>query len=156
MRVGQGLDVHRFSDDPTRPLWLGLVALPDHVGLVGHSDADVVTHAIIDALLGAALLGDIGTHFPDNDEQWSGVASQHLLEATLRLVHNAGYRVTSVDVTIVAEQPKIAPYREKMVFALSEVVGCPVSVKATTAEGLGPIGRVEGMAALAICLIEEN
>jgi 2-C-methyl-D-erythritol 2,4-cyclodiphosphate synthase len=155
MRIGQGIDVHRFSDDPSRELRLGLVRLDGETGLVGHSDADVVTHALIDALLGAANLGDIGRHFPDDDPQFSGVASRTMLVEVLRRVAGAGFRPVSADVTIMAERPKLAPHMPAMSEELSEVVGCVVSVKATTVEGLGALGRAEGIAATAIALLEE-
>jgi len=155
VRIGQGLDVHRFSDDPERELWLGLIHVPGHPGLLGHSDADVVTHALIDALLGAAAMGDIGRHFPDDDPQFAGVASRTMLVEVLRRVRATGWRPVSADVTIVAERPKLVGHMAAMAAALTEVVGCEVSVKATTAEGLGALGRVEGMGALAVTLLEE-
>src|SRR5665213_2347827 len=154
MRIGQGIDVHRFSDDPSRELRLGLVRLDGETGLVGHSDADVVTHALIDALLGAANLGDIGRHFPDDDPQFSGVASRTMLVEVLRRVAGAGFRPVSADVTVIAERPQLAPHMPAMSEELSEVVGCVVSVKATTVEGLGALGRAEGIAATAIALLE--
>ncbi len=155
MRIGQGVDVHRFSNDQSRELVLGLVHLDGEQGLVGHSDADVVTHALIDALLGAANLGDIGRHFPDSDPANLGIASRVMLDETLGLLSRAGYRPVSGDVTILAEKPRLAPHMPTMSEALSAAVGCVVSVKATTTEGLGPIGRREGIAAMAIVLTEE-
>ncbi len=155
MRIGQGIDVHRFSDDPSRELWLGLVHLEGETGLVGHSDADVVTHALIDALLGAANLGDIGRHFPDSDSEFAGVASRTMLTETLRLVQDAGFRPHSADVTVVAERPKLVSWMPRMSDQLSHTLGCVVSVKATTAEGLGALGRAEGVAASAVVLLEE-
>ena len=155
MRIGQGIDVHRFSDDQNRELVLALVPLVGEPGLLGHSDADVVTHALIDALLGAANLGDIGRHFPDNDPENLGIASRVMLDETLALLSRAGYRPVSGDVTILAEKPRLAPHMPAMSGALSKAVGCVVSVKATTTEGLGPIGRREGIAAMAIVLVEE-
>jgi 2-C-methyl-D-erythritol 2,4-cyclodiphosphate synthase len=155
MRIGNGIDVHRFSEDSRRELWLGLVLLPGETGLEGHSDADVATHALIDALLGAANLGDIGRHFPDNDPAWSGVASRTMLTEVLNRVTSAGFRPVSVDVTILAEKPRLAPHMDAMSQELTKVVGCVVSVKATTAEGLGALGRAEGIAANAIALLEE-
>lgn len=154
LRIGHGLDVHRLSDDPSRTLMLALVEVAGAPGLEGHSDADVATHALCDALLGAANLGDLGRHFPDSDPDYEGVPSRRLLEETLRLVHDGGYRVTSADVTIIAERPRLAPYMDAMSTALSELVGVTVSVKATTTEGLGAIGRVEGIAATAVVLLE--
>ncbi|MDE2281692.1 MAG: 2-C-methyl-D-erythritol 2,4-cyclodiphosphate synthase [Actinomycetales bacterium] len=153
MRIGQGVDVHRFSDDAGRPLWLGLTEVPDSPGLAGHSDADVATHAVADALLGAAGLGDIGRHFPDSDPSTEGIASATLLTAIVDRVLDAGYRAMSVDVTIVAQRPKLAPYLATMAQRLTHAVGAPVSVKATTTEGLGAIGRAEGIAATAVAIV---
>jgi 2-C-methyl-D-erythritol 2,4-cyclodiphosphate synthase len=155
VRIGQGIDVHRFSDDASRDLYLGLVHLEGERGLAGHSDADVATHALIDALLGAANLGDIGRHFPDSDPELLGVASHAMLVETLRRVALAGFRPMSADVTIIAERPRLAPHMSRMSHELSAAVGCVVSVKATTAEGLGALGRSEGIAATAIALLEE-
>ena len=156
MRIGHGIDVHRVSDDASRPLWLGLVEVPDAPGLVGHSDADVATHALCDALLGAANLGDLGRHFPDTDEATAGVSSRELLARTVLLVHAAGFRIISADLTIIAERPRLAPYMNAMSEELTNVVGTIVSVKATTAEGLGALGRVEGIGAIAVALVEET
>jgi 2-C-methyl-D-erythritol 2,4-cyclodiphosphate synthase len=142
--------------DATRPLYLGLTRIEDEYGLEGHSDADVVAHAIADALLGAADLGDLGVYFSDRDEQWRGVASRVILVETVRLVAEAGFRCVNADVTVIAERPRLAPWRDQMRAALSEVVGAPVSVKATTHEGLGAIGRAEGIAAHAVVLIGET
>jgi len=155
VRIGQGIDVHRFSDDETRELHLGLLRLDGQRGLAGHSDADVATHALIDALLGAANLGDIGRHFPDNDPQYSGIASRTMLTETMRRVLQAGFRPVSADVTILAEKPRLAQFMPAMSEEMSAVVGCIVSVKATTTEGLGVIGRAEGIAASAVVLVEE-
>ena len=156
MRIGQGIDAHRFSEDPARPLWLGLVAIEGSAGLAGHSDADVATHALCDALLGGANLGDLGRHFPDSDPATAGISSRELLERTVRLVATAGFRVASADVTIIAEQPKLAAQMPDMSRQLSEVVGAIVSVKATTVEGLGALGQGEGIAASAVALLEES
>jgi 2-C-methyl-D-erythritol 2,4-cyclodiphosphate synthase len=155
MRIGQGLDVHAFSDDGDRELWLGLVRIPDAIGLVGHSDADVVTHALCDALLGAGNLGDLGRHFPDNDPAFAGISSRQLLEETVALLRVDGYRVLSGDVTIIAERPKLALFMPDMSHELSDVVGATISVKATTFEGLGAFGRGEGIGASAVVLVEE-
>jgi 2-C-methyl-D-erythritol 2,4-cyclodiphosphate synthase len=155
MRIGQGIDVHRFSTDPLRELWLGLVLIPDVIGLEGHSDADVATHALIDALLGAANLGDIGHHFPSTDERFAGVKSESMLSATRELLVSSGFRVTSADLTIIAEQPKLAWFIPTMSERLSQIVGAIVSVKATTVEGLGAIGRAEGIGTSAVVLVEE-
>ncbi len=156
MRIGQGIDVHAFSDDGDRELWLGLVHIPNGPGLVGHSDADVATHALCDALLGAANLGDLGRHFPDHDPAFAGASSRKLLEETVALLRADGYRVLSADVTIMAERPKLVLYMPAMSHELSTVVGASVSVKATTFEGLGAFGRGEGMGASAVVLIEET
>lgn len=156
MRIGNGFDIHRFSDDEQRPLWLGLIKIPGARGLHGHSDADAVTHAVIDALLGAAGQGDIGQHFPDSDLALSGISSRAMLEHVIRVVHESGYRVVNVDITVIAETPRLAPFRDEIARSLSDAVGAPVSLKATTMEGLGPIGAREALAALAVCLVEEN
>lgn len=156
MRIGQGIDVHRFSEDPNRELWLGLVLVPEGPGLLGHSDADAATHALCDALLGAANLGDLGRHFPDSDPAYRGVSSRWLLETTVALIRAEGFRVESADVTIVAERPKIADYMPNMSAELSVVTGTKVSVKATTYEGLGAIGRGEGVLASAIVLLSSE
>lgn len=156
MRIGHGLDVHAFSDDNARPLWLGLIEVPDAKGLAGHSDADVVTHALCDALLGGANCGDIGRHFPDTDESTKNVSSKKLLEHCVRLVHDAGFIVEAADITIVAQTPKLAPYLSAMSDELSAVVGTVVSLKATTTEGLGALGRSEGIGASAVALLREK
>jgi len=156
VRIGQGIDIHRVSDEPDRALWLGLVHVPDAPGLNGHSDADVATHALCDALLGAANLGDLGRYFPDSDSAFAGASSRRLLEGTVALVRAEGYRVLSGDVTIIAERPRLALFMPAMSRELSNVVGATVSVKATTAEGLGALGRVEGIGASAVVLIEDQ
>lgn len=153
IRVGQGFDIHPFSDDPSRPLVLGGITFPGEKGLVGHSDADAVAHAITDALLGAAGLGDIGLHFPDTDPAWRGANSMNLLAATVTLVRDRGWSIANVDTSVVLETPKLAPYRGAMVEALTETVGAPVSVKAKRAEGLGAVGRREGIACFAVALL---
>lgn len=154
MRVGLGFDVHPFSDDPTRRLVLGGVHLPGERGLAGHSDADVVAHAIADALLGAGGLGDLGQHFPDTDPAWAGADSLAILAGVVDLLAGAGWSVGNVDCTVVLEAPRLAPYRAQMVANLAGVVGAAVSVKATRAEGLGAIGRGEGVACWAVALVE--
>jgi 2-C-methyl-D-erythritol 2,4-cyclodiphosphate synthase len=156
MRIGHGLDVHRVSDDPLRSLWLGLVEIPGAPGLVGHSDADAATHALCDALLGAANLGDLGRHFPDTDPQFAGSSSRRLLEETVALVAASGLRTISADLTIIAERPKLSDFMPRMSDELSAVVGALVTVKATTTEGLGALGRVEGIGASAVALLEET
>lgn len=156
MRIGQGFDVHRFSDDPTRRLVLGGVHLPGARGLAGHSDADVIAHAIGDALLGAGGLGDLGQHFPDTDPAWAGADSLAILAGVVALLTDAGWSVANVDCTVVLEAPTLAPHREQMVANLAGVVGADVSVKATRAEGLGAIGRGEGVACWAVALVERR
>jgi 2-C-methyl-D-erythritol 2,4-cyclodiphosphate synthase len=153
LRVGNGFDVHRWSDDPGRPLVIGGVAFEGERGLEGHSDADPVAHACIDALLGAAGLGDIGSMFPDTDERWKGADSVVLLEAAARLVRGAGWAVQNVDCTVVLDSPKLAPVREAAQARLSEAVGAPVTVKGKRTEGVGALGRGEGVVAWAVALI---
>ena len=153
IRVGQGFDVHPWSDDPDRPLVLGGVVLPGDRGLTGHSDADVVAHAVADALLGAAGLGDIGTHFPDTDSRWQGADSLTLLARVVELVRAEGWSVANVDTTVILEVPRLSPHKSAMEEQLSGVVGAPVSVKAKRAEGLGALGRGEGAACFAVALL---
>jgi 2-C-methyl-D-erythritol 2,4-cyclodiphosphate synthase len=155
--AGIGYDSHRLS--PGRRLILGGVEIPGGLGLDGHSDADVLTHAVIDALLGAAGLGDIGEHFPDTDERWRDADSLELLEDVLEQVDAAGLRVENVDCTIVMERPKLGPHRDAIRGRLAEVLGLQsgrVNVKATTGEGIGFVGRGEGVAALAVASLEES
>jgi 2-C-methyl-D-erythritol 2,4-cyclodiphosphate synthase len=153
MRIGHGTDVHRFSDAPGRTLVLGGVVIPDARGLEGHSDADVATHALCDAILGAAGLGDLGRHFPDDDPSTEGVSSVTLLERCCALARDAGHAVENGDVTIVAQTPRLGAHLDAMARTLSDAVGRPISVKATTTEGLGAIGRSEGIAATAVALL---
>ena len=155
-RVGIGFDVHHFSDDPDRRLILGGIVLEGERALAGHSDADVVAHAVADALLGAAGLGDIGQHFPDTDPQWAGADSMVLLRHVIGLVTGAGWTVANVDTSVVLEAPKLAPHRQVIQGALTAAVGAPVSVKAKRAEGLGALGRGEGIACWAVALLEEG
>ena len=152
-RVGQGFDVHPWSDDPDRALVLGGVVVPGERGLAGHSDADVVAHAVADALLGAAGLGDIGAHFPDTDSRWRGADSLTLLAHVVGLVQAEGWSIGNVDTTVILEAPKLAPHKPAMEERLSEVVGSAVTVKAKRAEGLGALGRGEGVACLAVALL---
>ena len=147
-RVGIGYDSHRFGAD--RALLLGGVEIPHHRGLEGHSDADVVIHAVIDALLGAAGGGDIGSHFPPSEERWRDADSAELLAA---IVERIGGDPVNVDVTVICEEPKLGPHREAIERRLTGLVGAPVSVKATTNEGMGAIGRGEGIAAMAVALV---
>lgn len=154
-RVGYGYDVHRFAAD--RRLWLCGVEIPADRGLLGHSDADVALHALCDALLGAAALRDIGYHFPDTDPAYAGADSKRLLAEVARMVRDKGYSIGNVDVTIIAQAPKLAPYIEAMRAKVAEVLNLDiddVSVKATTTEHLGFTGRKEGIAASAVALIE--
>src|SRR5580698_773197 len=155
MRIGQGIDIHRFSDDPHRPLVLGGIELEGARGLGCHSDADAVCHALSDAVLGAVGLGDLGRHFPDTDPVWEGANSVELLIEVARLAREQGYACVNADCTVVADTPRLAPYTGLMVERLSTVLGAPVSVKATRAEGLGALGRAEGIACLAIVLLEQ-
>lgn len=153
VRVGQGFDVHPWSDDPGRDLVLGGVVLAGERGLAGHSDADVVAHAAADALLGAAGLGDIGAHFPDTDPQWRGADSLTLLAHVVGLVRAEGWSIGNVDTTVITEAPKLAPHKAAMQERLTGVVGAAVTVKAKRAEGLGALGRGEGVACFAVALL---
>ncbi len=155
-RVGQGFDVHPFSTDAGRRLVLGGVVVPEGPGLAGHSDADVVAHAVSDALLGGAGLGDLGQLFPDSDPAWAGADSIELLRQVIGRVASSGYSVENVDCTVVAERPRLATLTAAMEARLGEAVGGPVSVKATRAEGLGAIGRAEGIAGLAVVLLRRT
>jgi 2-C-methyl-D-erythritol 2,4-cyclodiphosphate synthase len=156
MRVGFGYDVHRFVQG--RPLVLGGVEIPHEQGLLGHSDADVLLHAICDAMIGAAALGDIGAHFPDTSAEFKGISSLVLLERTAELIGGRGLRVANIDSTIVAQRPRLAAFIPQMVAEISSRIGVPpdcVNVKATTTEKLGFAGREEGIAAYAVVLVEE-
>lgn len=157
MRIGYGYDLHRFADD--RPLVLGGVTIPHNRGLAGHSDADVLLHALADALLGAAALGDIGAHFPDTDATWKDADSRALLERVMARVREEGYRFGNADATVVLERPKLRPHIDAMRSAIAATLDVEVdqvSVKATTAEGLGPVGQAEGAAARAVCLLRSD
>lgn len=156
LRIGNGFDVHRFSEDPTRELVLGGVHIEGATGLHGHSDADVIAHAVGEALLGAVGLGDLGSHFPDTDERWRGVDSLVLLDEIVRLLAAEGWVAVNVDCSVIAEQPKLAPHRVEMQRRLSERVGAPVTVKGRRAEGIGGLGRSEGIACLASALVESS
>jgi len=156
MRIGHGYDVHRLVEG--RALILGGVHIPYEKGLLGHSDADVLTHALMDALLGAAALGDIGRLFPDNDDRFAGADSVALLREVIRIIHDQGYTVGNVDCTVLAQRPKLAPYIPQMRERLCEAMGVSVeqvSVKATTEEGLGFTGEGKGIAAHAVALLEK-
>ena len=151
MRTGLGIDSHRFA--PGRRLILGGVEIPHTQGLDGHSDADVLAHAITDAILGAASMGDIGSHFPDTDPEFKDADSLVLLREIVRRVADAGWRVEHVDATVMLERPKLAPHREAMMARLTEAVGASVHVKATTGERMGFVGREEGVAAMAVATL---
>ena len=156
MRIGHGYDVHKLVAD--RDLILGGVKIDYELGLLGHSDADVLLHAVSDALLGAAGLGDIGRHFPDTDPQYKGADSLKLLENVAKKVKAAGYRVSNIDVTMIAQRPKLAPHIPQMVLNIASAVGIApdrVNVKATTEEKLGFTGEGLGMSCHAVCLLEE-
>jgi 2-C-methyl-D-erythritol 2,4-cyclodiphosphate synthase len=152
VRSGLGIDTHRFAEG--RKFVLGGVEIPSDRGLQGHSDADVLAHAVTDAILGAAALGDIGQHFPDTDPAFAGADSIALLREAVARVAAAGWRVAYVDATVMLERPKVAPHREAIMERLSAAVGAPVHVKATTGEGMGFVGREEGVAALAVATLE--
>lgn len=157
MRIGHGYDVHRLVEG--RDLILGGVKVPHTLGLLGHSDADVLTHAVMDALLGAAALGDIGRHFPDTDPAYKGADSLVLLDHVMALLKEKGYRVGNVDATILAQKPKLAPYITQMRDNLARHMGVApdqVNVKATTEERLGFTGAEEGIAAHSVCLLEQE
>lgn len=154
MRIGTGYDVHRLVED--RRLIMGGVEIPYEKGLLGHSDADVLVHAIMDAMLGAAALGDIGKHFPDSDERYKGISSIELLKCVTEILAEAGYRVENIDSTIIAQRPKMAAFIPQMRQNIAEAIGIDagcVSVKATTEEGLGFTGEGLGIAAQAVCLL---
>jgi 2-C-methyl-D-erythritol 2,4-cyclodiphosphate synthase len=157
IRTGLGIDTHAFARG--RPLILGGVDIPHEEGLAGHSDADVLVHAVIDALLGAAALGDIGQHFPDTDPRFKDADSLELLRTVVIFLGERGFEIGNVDVTVVLERPKLAPYRERIRTTLAESLGLPedaVNVKATTGEKLGFVGRGEGAAAMAIATVEQR
>lgn len=157
IRVGFGYDVHQFAVN--RDLWLGGIRIPYEKGLLGHSDADVLIHAICDALLGAANLRDIGFHFPDKDPEYKGIDSKLLLAKCVRLIEEKGYRIGNIDATVCAEEPKLNPYIPMMQDTLASCMSVradAVSVKATTTEKLGFTGRKEGISAYAVCLIESE
>jgi 2-C-methyl-D-erythritol 2,4-cyclodiphosphate synthase len=157
IRTGMGIDTHAFARG--RPLILGGVDIPHEEGLVGHSDADVLTHAVIDALLGAAALGDIGQHFPDDDERFKDADSIALLRTVVVHLGEGGWEIGNVDATVILERPKLAPYRDAIRATLAEALGLPldaVGVKATTGERMGFVGRGEGAAAMAVATIDRR
>lgn len=154
MRIGMGYDVHRLVEG--RDLIIGGVTIPYEKGLLGHSDADVLLHAIMDALLGAAALGDIGLHFPDTDEQYKGASSMKLLETTASLIEEKGFLIENIDATIIAQKPKMRPFIDQMRTNIASALGIDISqinIKATTEEGLGFTGTGEGISSQAICLL---
>lgn len=156
MRIGMGYDVHKLVE--SRKLIIGGVEIPHVMGLLGHSDADVLIHAIMDSLLGAAALGDIGKHFPDTDPKYKGISSVLLLKNVKNLLEGSGYKIVNIDATIIAQKPKMAPYIPAMLTNISnalEIDKSQVSIKATTEEGLGFTGKEEGIASQSVCLIEE-
>ena len=157
MRIGFGYDVHRLA--PGAALVLGGVRIPHEFGLQGHSDADVVVHALCDAMLGAAALGDIGQHFPSSDNRWRGVSSLHFLNAVTRLLAESRYELANADLTIVAQRPRLGPYLPQMAATLAAAADAgpgQLSVKATTTDGLGFAGTEEGIAAFAVCLLRPS
>ena len=154
MRIGQGYDAHKLTKD--RPLILGGIHIPHPTGLLGHSDADVLTHSIIDALLGAAALGDIGRNFPDNDNKYKDISSLTLLRETASKLTTAGYSIINIDATIVAQAPKLAPHIQNMETTLAQTLNInitQINIKATTEENMGFTGKGEGISAHAICLL---
>jgi 2-C-methyl-D-erythritol 2,4-cyclodiphosphate synthase len=153
VRVGQGFDVHRFSDDPARILVLGGVTFSGERGLEGHSDADAAAHAAAEALLGAAGLGDLGRHFPDTDARWADADSVAILAAVAAMVREAGWTIGNVDVSVVCDAPRLAPRTSEMEQRLSQAAGAPVTVRGRRAEGLGALGRREGLACWAVAVV---
>lgn len=154
IRIGQGIDVHQLVEG--RPFWLGGILVPHSKGALGHSDADVLLHAISDALLGAAGLGDIGKHFPDTDAKWKGADSKVLLRKVFHLIQEQGWSITNIDASLLLEKPKIAPYIPEMRQVIAEILELQheaVSIKATTNEKMGYVGREEGVTAFAVCLL---
>jgi 2-C-methyl-D-erythritol 2,4-cyclodiphosphate synthase len=154
MRIGVGFDVHQLSED--REFWLGGIKIPAVKGILGHSDADVLLHAICDAILGALALGDIGKHFPDTDQSFKGIDSKILLSKTIELISQKGYRIGNIDSSVVLQQPKIMPYADEMRKCIAELCHISiddVSIKATTNEKMGFIGREEGIVAYAVVLL---
>ena len=151
-RIGSGFDVHRYEEG--RPMVLGGVTIPYEKGLKGQSDADVVLHAVMDSMLGAAGMGDIGEHFPDSDDRYKGISSMELLKIVAEMIAGAGYTVGNIDVTVICEEPKIGPHKQAMKDAVRSVLGdVDINIKGTTTEGLGYTGRKEGIACHSICLL---
>ena len=158
VRVGQGFDIHKFveSGDTQRKLILGGVHFADELGLVGHSDSDVVAHAVAEAILGACGLGNIGEHFPDTDEKYKNIDSINLLRMVTKMATDNKFEIGNVDCSIVCERPKIAQHRDEMQKNLSDAVGAPVTVKGRRAEGLGALGRSEGIACWAVAVVTQS
>lgn len=157
IRIGNGYDIHRLT--PDRPLILGGITIPHHLGLLGHSDADVLTHALMDAMLGALSLGDIGHYFPPSDPKWKGADSLVLLEQVQQIISDQGWSINNIDSTIVAEQPKLKPHLKAMRDRLGAILNLSsdrISIKATTNEKLGPVGREEGICAYAVVLLSKT
>ena len=157
MKIGQATDIHRLVEN--RPLILGGVRIEYEKGLLGHSDADVLTHAVAESIIGALGLGDLGTHFPDTDPAYEGISSLILLERVFEMMDAQGYRIGNVDATVMIEKPKLAAYKKQMEENLAAVLRCEperINVKATRGEGLGFIGRGEGVQAFSVCLLEEK
>jgi 2-C-methyl-D-erythritol 2,4-cyclodiphosphate synthase len=158
-RVGNGIDFHKLIHNPDRPLKLGGVIIPSEFSLLGHSDADIVLHSLADAILGALALGDIGEYFPDTDPKWKNMDSVQILDQVLGLLEEKSYHLGNVDITIVAEKPKITPFKKEIRENLSGLMSLPVeniSIKATTMEGMGALGRAEGMMVFTSLLLEER
>ncbi len=157
MRIGQAVDIHRLTEN--RPLILGGVRIAYEKGLLGHSDADVLTHAVAESIIGALGRGDLGRHFPDTDPAYEGISSLILLEKVYEMMDEAGYKIGNIDATIMIEKPKLAPYKSQMEENLAAILHCEpsrVNVKATRGEGLGFVGRGEGVQAFSICLLQEK
>ena len=154
IRIGNGYDIHKLVNN--KPLILGGIEIPHSMGLLGHSDADVLTHAIMDALLGALSLGDIGHYFPPSDPQWKGANSMMLMERVIKIVRSQGWNIGNIDSTVVAEQPKLKPHLKSMRNAIAKILNIDaeqISIKATTNERLGPVGREKGICAYAVVLL---
>lgn len=157
LKIGFGYDVHQLVED--RKLIIGGVDIPFEKGLLGHSDADVLVHSIMDSILGALALGDIGKHFPDTDDKYKDISSIHLLANVYELMNELGYSIGNIDATIVAQRPKIAPYIESMKKIIADVLHMPINsinIKATTTEWLGFVGREEGISSYSVCLLQKN
>ncbi|WCL48552.1 2-C-methyl-D-erythritol 2,4-cyclodiphosphate synthase [Leptospira sp. GIMC2001] len=158
-RIGNGIDFHKLVHEPMRPMILGGLHIDSEYALMGHSDADIVLHSLADAILGALALGDIGDHFPDTDPKWKNMNSKLIVEKTLDLMREKKFHISNIDITIVAERPKISPVRREMIESIAGILGLEaglVSVKATTMEGMGSLGRAEGMMVLSSVLLEKS